>query len=250
MENKEPLVVYWAPAVFVDNPEIDWANMFGSLIYPDPKGLHPSIMEDKNPQRGPTTFISCPAALNTFKKTFVFYNSMESRYKYDLTNMGKPIIEPEGEKYLNYAVRRPPATIGRPTVEFQLRWIFFCEESINMEISPPMFHQPKYTRYGTCVPGQYDIGSWYRPFIFEVQMWQMAGEFILEADEPLFYASFSTDRPVVLKRYKYTEELNTVSKHLILSHTNEISLEKRYDLFNKTSQRELILKHIKDNLFD
>jgi hypothetical protein len=249
-ESKEPLVIYWTPGAIIDKFENgNWNTMYGSTIYPDPKNLHATLMKEKNPDRGPTTFISCPAALNTFRKTFAFYNSKACQYDYDLTNMEKPRIDPKGEDYLNYAVRRPPALIDKPTIEFQLRWIFFSEESLDIDITPPMFSQPKYTKYGTCVPGQYNIGQWYRPFVFEVQMWEPRGTFILEKDEPLFYATFFTDRPIVLKRYVYTEKLDSISKHLIASTTNE-PLDDRYDLFNNTSQRELILKNIKENLLE
>jgi len=246
-ESKEPLVIYWTPGAFVDRGEEDWHNMYGSTVYPDPKNLHSSLMKEKNPERGPTTFISCPAALNTFRKTFVFYNNKACTYQYDLKNLEKPVFKPEGEDYLNYAIRRPPALIDKPTVEFQLRWIFFSEESVEIDITPPMFSPPKYTRYGTCVPGQYDIGRWYRPFVFEIQLWEPEGVFTLEKDEPLFYATFFTDRPIILKRYIYTEEMNTIAKKLIASSLKK-PLQDRYDLFTSTSQRELILKKIKENL--
>ena len=250
MTEKEPLIIYWAPASLIDDPTVAWLNMYGSTIYPDPKNLHSTLMKEKNPQRGPTTFISCPAALNTFKKTFVFYNSKPCKYEYDLTDIENPVVKPEGENYLNYAIRRPPALVDKPTMELQLRWIFFCEESIDMEITPPMFHQPKYTKYGTCIPGRYDIGSWYRPFVFEIQMWEPKGTFVLEKDEPIFYASFYTDRPIILKRYNYTKELEAISQHLILSTSGDPTFENRYNMFNNTSQRELISKRIKDNLFE
>jgi len=245
-----PLIIYWTPGAVEDASAEDWNNTHGHLIYSDPKSLQADLMEEKNPQRGPTTFLSCPAAKKTFKKTFVFYNAMSCSYTYDLTDRSDSKFIPEQERHLNFAVRRAPALMDKPTVDMQLRWLFFSEESINTEITPPMFHRPKYLNYATPVPGEYDIGSWFRPFNFELQLWEPKGRLVFEDNEPIFYITFNTDRDIILKRFVYTNTLSVITRNLINSHHNEPSLEKRYELFNKTSSREIVLKEIKKNLLE
>jgi hypothetical protein len=241
--------VYWAPAVSVsamtDEP---WVAAGGQFPYQNPKSLQSELMKEKNPNRGPSTFLSCPAAVSTFTRTVVFKNNRSCSYEYDLTDEKNLKITPKDERYLNCTVRRPPALNEKPTIEFQLRWIFFSEEPLIMSVTPPMFHPPKYTRYATAVPGQYDIGRWFRPFVFEVQTWEPKGKLSFEDDEPLFYATFNTDKKVNLHRFVYTDKLLEYASQCTTYYTNEKSMEKRYELFDSASMNYLVLQEIKNNL--
>jgi hypothetical protein len=250
MKDEKDLVIYWAPAIGSSNESDKWLKAHGNLVYPDPKSLHSDLMSEKNPDRGPSTYLSCAAAVSSFNRTAVFYNSIDCSYEYNLKDLENPIIDPKDIRYLNFALRRPPALLDRPTVEFQLRYMFFCEESVEMSITPPMFHRPRYTKYATAVPGQFDIGRWFRPFVFEIQLWEAEGEIIFEAGEPLFYAKFSTDRNIKMQRFVSTEQLESYSATSVNFYKNEKSLPKRYDLFESTSMRELVLKEIKNNLVE
>jgi hypothetical protein len=247
-EKDSELTVYWAPAFNPDDQKDPWLRAHGSLVYPDPKSLHSDLMSEKNPDRGPSTFLSCAAAVSSFNRTAVFYNSIDCTYDYDLSDVDNPKVDPKDERYLNFFIRRPPALLDKPTVEFQLRYSFFCEEPLEMSITPPMFHKPRYTRYATAVPGQFNIGKWFRPFVFEIQLWEPKGTLSFEAGEPLFYAKFDTDRKIKMQRFVYTKQLEMYSATSVNFYKNEKSLDKRYDLFESTSMRELVLKEVKNNL--
>jgi hypothetical protein len=117
--------------------------------------------------------------------------------------------------------------------------------------TPPMFHQPKYTQYGSVCPGEFDIGQWYRPYPLEMQMWGDKGIINLEHNEPLFYAEFKTDKKINLIRYRMTNRLSSYVNHCVDT-TNYwgkgLGLQERYNRFKVSSMRELILAEIKDNL--
>ena len=249
MAASDEVNVYWAPAIslsgMTDEP---WVTAGGQFPYSDPKSLHSELMKEKNPNRGPSTFLSCPAAVSTFSRTVVFNNNRSCSYDYDLTDEQNLMITPKDERYLNCTVRRPPALNGKPTVEFQLRWIFFSEEPLIMSTTPPMFHQPKYTKYATAIPGQYDIGRWFRPFIFEIQTWEPKGHIKFEDNEPLFYATFNTDKKVNLRRFVYSDKLLEYASQCTTYYTNEKSMDKRYNLFESASMQHLVLQEIKKNL--
>ena len=249
MTESNEVNVYWAPAISVgvmkDEP---WVTTGGEMLYQSPKSLHSELMNEKNPNRGPTTFLSCPAAVSTFSKTIVFKNNRACTYDYDLTDERNLKIAPKEERFLNCTVRRPPALNKKPTIEFQLRWVFFSDEPLSMSITPPMFHPPKYTRYATPVPGQYDIGRWFRPFVFELQTWEPKGKLSFENDEPLFYATFNTDKKVNVRRFVYSDKLVEYAYQCTTYYTNEKSMEKRYDLFESASMNHLVLQEIKKNL--
>jgi hypothetical protein len=251
----DEVTIYWAPAVFPgDFDETSTAKVDlsagGHLVYPTPKTLRSELMKEKNPNRGPTTFLSCPAAVASFDRTVVFRNNISCSYEYDLSDDNNLYMVSNDSRYLNFTIRRPPAILDMPTIEFQLRYIFFSEESLEAVITPPMFHPPKYTQYATAVPGQYDIGRWFRPFVFEVQAWKPTGSIVFEKDEPLFYASFNTDKKIILKRFEFTKKLGEYAKSCTTFYANEPSLEKRYEVFDSANMREHILTEIKKNLLN
>jgi hypothetical protein len=89
-EQDDFLTVYWAPAIVTNtdpSKRPEWDAMYGQILYPNLRTLQSDVMGEKNPQRGPTTYLSCPAATTTFRKTAVVYNGMNSSYKYDLTDI-------------------------------------------------------------------------------------------------------------------------------------------------------------------
>ena len=103
------------------------------------------------------------------------------------------------------------------------------------------------------MPGTFDIGQWFRPYTFETQMWQQKGEFAIDADEPIFYVEFLTDKKINLKRFKMNATLVSYQEHC--SSSGKLwglgtPLEKRYQRFKESKMRELILKEIKNNLID
>jgi hypothetical protein len=249
----EYLTVYWAPAILpkTGDPDIDWTGSLGQYPYPNLRTLSSDLMADKNPHRGPSTYLSCPAATDVFKTTAVIYNGIPCEYVYDLSDHQNPRVEPKTDKYLNLKIPRPPALNNKPTVEFQLRWFFFAEEPLVMRVTPPMFHQPKYTKYASAVPGSYDIGRWLRPLVFEIQMWEDRGKLVFEENEPLMYVSFETDKKVKLQRFVTSKELAEHSVHgLVRTWAEGMGLDKRYDVFENSGMREIVLREIRKNIVE
>jgi hypothetical protein len=107
--------------------------------------------------------------------------------------------------------------------------------------------------YGTSVPGAFDISQWFRPHVFEVQMWDQVGTFIVKEGEPLFTIEFITNRPIVLKKFAMSEALVKYSDSCVDSYKffgQWIGLAKKYKIFKNTKMDKLILKEIKNNLVD
>jgi len=236
--NKKPMNVYWAP--FYD-PVSDW-----SLLYPKPEILFNSLLRDKDVEAKNSSVFSCPAFSEKFKRLLVFRNALESSYKYN----DKEVVS-KTDFYLSTESRDNMLTNG-PCIYFSLGYIFFSEEPLDAYFTPPFFHKPKYMKYGSIVPGEFDIGQWFRGYTSEIQMWNKSGDFNLEKDEPLFYVEFKTDRPIVLKEFYLNERLwefgcaSPKSSFIF----GRIGLKKRYDMFKASGLREKILTEIKKNLVD
>jgi hypothetical protein len=243
----KPITVYWAPFTTFKDEESEW-----TYLYPKPKTLFSDLLTNKNKESLNSSFFACPAISDKFKKTLVFRNSFDSSYRFDFSGDNR-IFEHTSEHFIsNKKVRVSPLTDG-PSIEFGLHYIFFADEPLNVSFTPPYFHKPQYTVYGSNVPGDFDIGQWFRPYNFEVQMWKDKGEFHMKEDEPLFYVEFNTDRDIIFKRFNCTPKLQQYSQsNLFLTKLfgRGQSLLSRYSKFNQSGMREKILFDIKNNLLD
>jgi hypothetical protein len=242
--------VYWSPqATWEVESQGEW-----NMLYPDPTNLFTELNNLRTSDAGTRTYFSCSATGPRFKNTFVFRNELSSSYAFDFSKgFEKSTIYPLTQNFLNFEIKRPPSITTGPLVNINLFYSFFAEESLEAEFTPPMMHPPQYTKYGTCIPGSFDIGQWFRPYPLELQMWNMKGELHLNQNEPLFYVHFNTDKKVNLQRFKMN---GTISSYLdACSGTAKVwgmgsTLQERYDRFKRTRMKDLILKEIKQNLLD
>jgi hypothetical protein len=238
--------VYWAPHVTWQNPLLGEWNM----LYPEPTNLFSDLNKLRTKNAGTKSFLTCPAAKNKMKNSYVFKNTMNAHYEFDFTEENQTIT-PISDNYLNWEIARPPTINVGPTINFFMNWVFFSDQPLEMLITPPMLHRPNYTQYGTVIPGEFNIGKWFRPFALEVQMWDNKGKFITKEDEPFFYSEFKTDQKVNLQRFKMNGTLDSYIQHCSKS-TNlwgmGLPLEKRYKKFEQSKMKDLILAEILQNL--
>ena len=245
--NKKPIIVYWASS------PITMSGTDSTFLYSEPSTLY-SILKNKRNKNthGIDNFFACPAVSEKFKKTYVFKFPINAKYEYDFTNERKFIQNTEST-YINVTNIRTDSITDGPCLLFDLGYIFFSEEPLQAMFTGPYFHKPEYIKYGSIIPGSYDIGNWFRPFNAELQMWEQYGNIEFKENEPLFYCEFITDRPVIIKRFEMTYKLDTFVKSSIA--TTQLfgigtSLQKRYNLFKSTRMRDKVLKEVKANLLD
>jgi hypothetical protein len=246
-KNNNPITIYWSPYYPITQMMSDW-----SFLYPKPKTLFSELYKNKDKENVGRSFFTCPAFADKLKKTLVIRSATNSSHEYDFTD-NKQYLNPITDLCIELQkIRQSSVTFGS-TVSYSLNYMFFAEESVEAYFTPPMFHEPRYTKYASAIPGQFNIGEWFRPFNFEVQLWKNKGEIHLEENEPLFYVEFQTDRPVILKRFNVTETLFRYSNASTWSSSIfglGDSLSKRYERFKNVGYREKILTEIKKNLVD
>jgi hypothetical protein len=237
--------VYWA-ADFTDKDD-DW-----SMMYPKPKTLFSELISKRVNIGDKASIFSCPAVSNKFKKTLVLNNTINCKYEFDITNNNN-IINPTTDEYIYASFKRIPAINYGPLIQFSLGYLFFADQPLEIDVSAPTFHEPRYIKYGTVVPGGFDIGQWCRPVNFELQAWKNKGEIVLEDGEPLMYVNFKTDKKINLYRFNHSD---ATIKYVKSNITSQIlfgpgqSLLNRYKKFNNAGLREKILTEIKHNLID
>lgn len=245
IDKQDVINVYWAPAVFAD-PKTLFSQEW-ELLYPEPSTVYSELNNKKINSEGlKTSFFVCPSVKNNFKNTYVFNNVLESEYNY----IGRD-ISPISKNFLSYETDRPQAITSGPLINLGLRYVFFADSDLEAHFTSPYFHKAEYLKYGSLVPGSYNIGSWFRQFNFELQMWENEGNFIVKENEPIFYVNFKTNKKIKLHRFKYTDILNHYAMMCATSPINiksNIPLVDRYKMFKNARANELILKEIKKNL--
>jgi hypothetical protein len=244
MDN-ETLTLYWSPGLPFN---LDTSPDYNGAYF-EPHSLHSEFVtnSEKDTPAG-IRFTSCPAVNAYSKNTFVFTNPLS----YELL-VNKDYVSPKNpnKPFINAEYRRPPTLKDSPIVSIGMSWFIFSEEPVIARFTPPYFHEPKYTQHGTVVSGGFDVGSWFRPFNLDIQMWKNKTELILEEGEPLFYVHIETEKKVILKRFVYNKTLGDIALSCAQSPTlfgKHLPLEKRYNRFIKSKTHSKVLKEIKNNL--
>lgn len=244
MDN-DTLVIYWAPALPYSSDKIPDYNG----AYFEPHSLHSEFVKnsEKDTSAG-IRFTSCPAVNSYSKNTFVFTNPLS----YELS-VNKDYVSPKNpnKPFINAEYQRGPTLKDSPIVSVSMSWYIFAEESVVAKFTPPYFHEPKYTQYGTVVSGGFDIGSWFRPFNLDVQMWKDKTSLVFEEGEPLFYLHIETEKKIVLKRFSCNDTLANIALscvHAPLSFGLHLPLKERYNRFIKSRTHDKVLREIKNNL--
>lgn len=243
----DKVTVYWAPMAETTAGELqDY-----SIAYSDPKLVYNELKKDISPltAKSRENLLLCPALKDMFRNTYSFSSTAQANYEI--------LAEQEARSRKEHGIpikeMRAASITGRAHLGLHLEWIFFSEESLELEITPPYFSDAPHMKDAVIVPGKFDIGSWYRPINAEFILGRDAKEFVIERDEPMFYARFMTDKKVELKRYYMTPELHALSVSCVnhrftFGHAKPLS--KHYETFRMSSLKKKILHHIKKNVVE
>ncbi len=244
---KEKITVYWSP----------WSlpERASSMMLLDIKPV--SLMSDiqkrraKNPIIPPVSdlwagdYQAC-SALHTFtKNTFIIKSPITAEVELDQNGV---IIE--NSFYSNWFTERISSIENSFSIDLDLSYLFFSEENLTAEITPPHMHKTIHSQYGFPVVGQMDISSWFRPFPVVFQLWENTRSLKIQEGEPLLYLRFNTDKQVEFKKFFMTESLFHKAKACIDYKQNFRfqPLSKLYSIFNSYGLRGQVLKEIKENI--
>ena len=130
-------------------------------------------------------------------------------------------------------------------------YIFFSEESLEMEILSPFMHKNTFCKNGYIYPGVFNINGWFRPVNASLQFYDNTDKTIVSLKgDPLMYIKFLTDEPVKLKRFAINQELKDIMSTTTIykRYDPNRSLNYLYDKFTKSGLQKKTLKLIKENL--
>jgi hypothetical protein len=244
--DKDELVVYWSPYYPKTAEEkYDW-----NQIYAEPTPMLNDLKKyrkdgaDRN-----NSLLHCPAFNDMYSNTWVFENLIDSKFELDKKTNTFAALQ---EHQIHGMRTLPEFFEGQKVLWLPLSWLFFSEESVNIEVTPPHVHPVVHRSYGSIVPGSYDISKWFRPMNTEILINKDQTRFHLPA-EPIAYIRFNTTRKVVLKRFELTPEIQKIAESvadtkLVFGRFKPLSF--RYETFRRTRTRDIILPKIKAALLD
>ena len=238
---KEITVYYASPDNLQETQ--DW-----SILYKEPKSINNYLTSNVNKNRNKDVnnraYMSCTAFQRITNNLFVIENPMSSSYLFDNT------IESTSKNSLSVMIKREPQLNNQILFEYDYPIIFFAEESLEIQYTPPYFLQAPHLQYGAVTPGQYNIGKWFRPIQTEINLWDNIKEFAIKENEPLAFVNFLTDKKINFKLFHMSPELAkimTVCATASAWETN-IPLRKRYKRFHESKMLQKTLQLIKENL--
>lgn len=224
--------VYWAIASMPERSSLM------NLMWEPPKPLVATL-----PPRDVANYHGCKAMMSVYKNTFVLTHCMDDKVS---------VVSNQVLSESNSWHPHGPAFKDAHTVEYDHSWLFFCEEPLMMELTPPYMHQTSVAKSGFLTAGGFDISKWYRIATMTYQLWEGVDSMELTAGEAMAYIHFKTDKRVVLHQYEITPELNEVALSTVKLKEviPNLSLDNIYNRFTSTNRHKKVLRLIKENLLD
>jgi hypothetical protein len=260
--NKEPLIIYWAPATYESTDE-SW-----SLLYPEPVSLYSQVNKLRDSKVGTDNVYACPAFKDLTNNVFVFKNPVENVVTFPEGFLKESIEEientpnfstnsiPFGSRlksriFLN--VLRKSSFEDHANVFYNFMWLFVAEESVIAKSTSPYYPHSSPAEGAMLSMGQFDIGQWFIPFQLDYHIPMSTEKMTFLEGDDLFYLHILTDRPVIFKRFMRTP---TIAKlHLecgaaAARYGSFKSLTERYQMAKKAKLKEQLMHEIKKNVVE
>ena len=191
----------------------------------------------------------CPSIQEEIKNTYVVLSPIDLTLTWDGVQTRTHNYDQKFYDQMISVKKKKDGSESR-IISIHLLLIFFTEKKCIASQTPAYMSDTDFTKGSTMMSGQMDLNSWFRPL--DVMLFRDKDKPILiKKGEPLYYIKFHTDEEVIFKRFNYTKELNSIVDSCIASRqfTGALSLNKIYDIFNKSKIRNRIVSLIKQNLF-
>jgi hypothetical protein len=239
MKNNKDMIVYWSP--FNYDKVINW-----DMFYSKPEKVYSDLHKNKSKEKNLTSYFSCPAFKERSKNLFLIKNTIENNI--DIVD-GKLV----SSSIDNVNIKHKESIENRPIVSIYYPIIMFSEESLDVTVTPAYMHKTGYSEAGNVVMGSFNVGKWFRPINLDFMLYEKTAKFSFKDDEPLYYLDFQTDKNIIFKKFKMTEEILKISNACTTSPDYLKpwqTLITRYKLFINSGLNKQLIKEIKNNLLE
>lgn len=237
----DEITVYWAPGAF-SNFDQSW-----DMLYSEPVSVLAKLMSDKLPG---AAIVQCPATKSLLKNVFALSSNIDDEFDF-MPNGAALLSNSLGDSKISFSKPRESSFAGYVNATYNLSWLFFATESVNMRLTAPFFPAKGICEGSLFSPGVMDVGAWYRQVNLDWHVPSDTQRISIKEGQELAYIEFETDKKIKFQRYVVTPRLLHISNELAQAHLRygkHWPLKKKYDLAKKAGMRELILAEIQKNL--
>lgn len=241
----KPINVYWASANF--GQDIDW-----QLMMEEPLPLRKDIFDNRNrSNKSRGTLLKCPAVTSVINNTLVWRAPKNTSVDVSIENGSIEL----NRRYNNgdmfdWYPEHQPSIKNNVLITFDYHIIFFADQDVEVLFSAPYFSKAPHLQYGATLPGRFNVGSWFRPYNAEMNLWDGNTHIEFKENEPIAYFTFLTDEKINVQQFRMTDELRKISYSMTSAGTwmPNKTLQERYHTFRQRKMRGMILDKIKSNL--
>lgn len=225
------------------------------MAYPSPAPVADSFYSSLSTS---PLIVRCPVTRDSMKNLFSLNSAIEEsvnlpeRVMLDLYNDKKDIqyVVPVDSK-ISLVRQRQSSYENYVNFSYNLSWIFFSEEPLVMEMTPPMMPVSMPAPDSYLAFGEFDIGQWFRALNLDYHVPVNTKLFEIKENQPLAFLKFKTERPIEFVRFVNTPMISALGRDF--SHSparwgKNIPLIKRYEMAKKAGMLDIVLSEIKKNL--
>lgn len=241
----KPINVYWAVAN--EGLDVDW-----QMMMEEPRPLRRDIYNNKNrSNKDRNNFLKCPAVTSVINNTLVWRAPKNTSVDMEVENGGIKLYRRySNEDMFDWYPEHQPTISNNLLITFDYHIIFFADQDVDILFSAPYFSKAPHLQYGAIVPGKFNVGSWFRPYNAEMNLWHGNTHMEFQENEPIAYFTFLTDEKINVHQFRMTKELREISYAMTSTGTwlPYKSLQERYQMFRQRKMRNVILNKINENL--
>lgn len=248
MSKKKVITVYWSPATF-DTTEPSW-----DTLYPEPVFVLPQFYTKSNRKN---EMGSCPAVKKTLRNVLCFNSAIDDVFDLPnsfmrdvaFTDTDNQLIPVDSKLYFRKI--RKSSMPDHINVGYNLSWVMFADQPLEVKFTAPYFPAISPVEKAFLSSGEFDIGRWFRPFTLDYHIPINSNEFKIEAEQPLFFAEFLTEKKIVVKRFQLTPRLKNMmdeSTFAPVRYGKGLSLIQRYKMAHNANIPKMVLQEIEKSL--
>lgn len=231
--------VYWA----VSN--VTQGSMVSRALYLEPEPIAPFANYSTTLKHN--NFKLCPSFVDHVKNIYSLKFPID--YDFTLTDTEVSSNTLDQNFFNNFVFVRDPM---QKVVSFNVRYVFFTEESLMMSLTPPYLETNELATNTVSIPGTFDIGQWFRTIDYSVQFKPGIDKITINRGDVYNYVHFHTNEPIQLIRFDYVDELDKIQRDMLSSKgflgNKSPKLSYYYNLLKQSRYSTKILRLIKDNV--
>jgi hypothetical protein len=239
MSKKQKTKIYYSPYCFPD--QINEMN----LVLNEPVPFFKTLPNLANNVDQSNNYYACRAAQVSQKNMYVINHHRTSTAELS-GSIYKPALKSDDVLWS----ARGATYDNSYSVDYNLSWIFFSEDDVNLRLTAPYMHQNTAVLSGSLASGSFYINKWFRPINISYQLWQGVNSITITENEPAAYIEFDIDNDIELIPFTLTKEIFDVAVGCLNTkkHLSNQPLQNLYDRFTRKKVSDKLMPLIKQQI--